>query len=389
MNNVNLLNHELINCEPFENSGFAVTLSEKIKTKMREVVKRSGDKIPYTADKGVFDDQTKHNICWWTNGFWGGMMWQLFNATKEEVFKEKAQKNEEQLDKDFMMASGLDHDNGFKWLPTAGANYTLTGSKEAFNRLRLAADNLLGRFNLAGNFFRAWNDDDGTRAGWAIIDCMMNLPLLYRMSDYLNDPRYKLAAMRHADTAIKYFVREDGSVNHIVEFDPATGAFLRTQGGQGMAVGSTWTRGQAWAVYGFTLSYLHTGEQRYLETAKKAADFFTGHLSDTDEIIVPVDFLQPADIKWEDGTAAAIASCGLLELSRILGDDGAKYRSFADRMIKTLAGSRCDWDPSADNLLTKCTAAYHNETHDFPIIYGDYYFIEAVFKLTGEEVFIW
>ncbi|MBP5185057.1 MAG: glycoside hydrolase family 88 protein, partial [Lachnospiraceae bacterium] len=241
------LNRGLISGGSLDNAGFARDVADKIKLKMREVAGRSGEKIPYTAANGVFDDQTQKNICWWTNGFWGGMMWQLFNATGEELFKEKALKNEEQLDADLMIAAGLDHDNGFKWLPTAGADHTLTGSKAAFNRLRLAADNLLGRFNLAGSFFRAWNDDDGLRAGWAIIDCMMNLPLLYRMSDYLNDPRYRLAAVKHADTAIKYFVREDGSVNHIVEFDPATGEFIKTQGGQGMAVGSTWTRGQAWA----------------------------------------------------------------------------------------------------------------------------------------------
>ncbi|MBO7402501.1 MAG: glycoside hydrolase family 88 protein [Lachnospiraceae bacterium] len=383
------LNRGLISGGSLDNAGFARDVADKIKLKMREVAGRSGEKIPYTAANGVFDDQTQKNICWWTNGFWGGMMWQLFNATGEELFKEKALKNEEQLDADLMIAAGLDHDNGFKWLPTAGADHTITGSKAAFNRLRLAADNLLGRFNLAGSFFRAWNDDDGLRAGWAIIDCMMNLPLLYRMSDYLNDPRYRLAAVKHADTAIKYFVREDGSVNHIVEFDPATGEFIKTQGGQGMAVGSTWTRGQAWAVYGFTLSYIHTGEQRFLDTAVKAADFFTGHLKDADRITVPVDFSQPGEIEWEDGTAAAIASCGLLELSGILGEKGAKYRSFADRLLKTLADSRTDWDPATDNLLTKCTAAYHDKNHDFPIIYGDYFFIEAIFKLTGEELFIW
>jgi len=365
---------------------FALAIEKKLQAKYKDVAGRAGDKIPYTAVNGVFDDWTEKNVCWWTNGFWGGLMWQLYNATGDEIYKTRAQKNEELLDRDFMIAPGLDHDNGFKWLPTAGANYTLTGDKASYNRLNLAADNLLGRFNLAGNFFRAWNDDDGLRAGWAIIDCMMNLPLLYRASDYLSDPRYRHAALRHADTAMKYFVREDGSVNHIVEFDPETGEFVRTQGGQGMEVGSTWTRGEAWAVYGFTLSYMHTGLQKYLDTARKCADFFIKAMGERS--LVPVDFSQSTDCDYEDDTAAAIVSCGLLELS-CHTEGGEKYFDFAKKLLTTLDSKRCDWSAGTDNLLTHCSSAYHHKEHNFPIIYGDYFFTEAILKLTGKEVFIW
>ena len=104
----------------------------------------------------------------------------------------------------------------------------------------------------------------------AIIDCMMNLSLLYWAEKETKDPRFGQIARRHANTAMKAFIRADGSANHIVEFDPQTGEVVRTYGGQGYKEGSSWARGQGWAVYGFTLSYLHTGKQEYLDTAKRA-----------------------------------------------------------------------------------------------------------------------
>ena len=249
---------------------WAAEAAEKIRHKMHLVAERNRHKIPYTTQDGVFDDCSGDKICWWTNGFWGGMMWQLYHATKEEMYREIALENEEKLDANLMLAGGMDHDSGFRWLPTAVADYKVTGSKKAFNRGLLAANDMAGRFNPAGRFIRAWNDGgDGSKAGWAIIDCMMNLPLLYWAWEETNDPRYLQIATLHADTAMKYFIREDGSSNHIVAFDPATGEYVDTFGGQGYAQGSSWTRGQAWALYGFILSYLHTKKESYLNTAKR------------------------------------------------------------------------------------------------------------------------
>lgn len=370
---------------------WAQGISRKIKEKSLVVAKRSVGKIPYTTKDGVFDDcTTGWAVCWWTNGFYGGMLWQLYHATGEELYKEMAVEIEEKLDKNLMTFWGMDHDSGFKWLPTAVANYRLTGSSEAYNRGRLAADNLMGRFNLAGRFIRAWNDsEEDSRAGWAIIDCMMNLPLLYWAYEETGDPRYLQVALAHADTAEKYFIRPDGSANHIVEFNPFTGEFVKTHGGQGVGVGSSWTRGQAWAIYGFALSYLHTENEKYLNVARKVADYFMASIPDSG--FVPVDFRQPADCTLEDSTAAAIAACGLLEIARLMGENGEadKYFNAAVDMLKKLAGHRCNWTTDCDNILEKCTAAFHDKDHEFAIIYGDYYFIEAIFKLTGEELFIW
>ena len=368
-------------------------IAQKIVEKEKAVVLRNRGKIPYTAHNHVFDDKSSENeICWWTNGFYGGMLWQLYHATEEEIFRTEAEKIENKLDSVFMNYNGMDHDAGFRWLPTSMAHFRLTKDKRSLNRVLLAAANLAGRFNPNGDFIRAWNDwgDDRNTTGWAIIDCMMNLPLLYNASEELKDPRFKAVAMRHADTAMKAFIRKDGSVKHIVGFDPATGSYMRDYGGQGYKEGSSWTRGQAWGLYGFVLSFMHTGEKKYLDTAQKIADRFIERIPESG--IIPVDFDQPREPVYTDSTAAAIAACGLIELARVEEIDpeqAKKYKSAAEKLLSVLDETDCDYDPSHDELLTKCTAAYHDKAHEFPIIYGDYYYIEAIWKLTGREVFIW
>lgn len=365
---------------------------EKILAKEEKVAQRNRNKIPYTTKDGVFDDRGKTEICWWTNGFWGGMMWQLYHATEKPVYLENALRTEIRLDENLMNRQGMDHDSGFKWLPTAVAHYRVTGDMASRNRALLAADNLASRFNPVGKFIRAWNNwdgnEDGSFAGRAIIDCMMNLPLLYWAGEELHDPRFYHIAKMHADTAIKNFIREDGSAKHIIEFDAETGEYLHSVGGQGYGHGSSWTRGQAWAVYGFMLSYIHTKEERYLATAKKVADYFIANIPDSK--LIPVDFRQPETPAYEDSTAAAIVSCGLLELAKYVPEtEKAKYEEAALEMLKALADKRCNWDENVDNLVEKCTAAYHDADHEFSIIYGDYYFIEAIWKLMGKELFIW
>ena len=361
---------------------------ERVSHKLEKVSERSKDKIPYTTVNGIHDDWSGGDkIGWWTNGFWGGMMWQMYALTGKEFYKEIAENNEKKLDADLMDYDKLDHDNGFKWLPTAVANYRMTGNKASRNRGLLAASNLAGRYNSAGRFIRAWNnwDLENDRTGWAIIDCMMNLPLLYWASEELKDPRFTQIATSHADTARDCFVRGDGSVNHIVSFDPINGGMIESFGGQGYGVGSSWTRGQSWGLYGFTLSYLHTKDASYLETAQRIANYFMANIPQSG--LIPVDFRQPVDVTWEDSTAAVIAACGLIELAKLTeGRQSGLYLNAALKMLTALTEKSFNWNEDEDNLLTKCTAAYHDKKHEFSIIYGDYYFLEALMKLVGREL---
>ena len=190
-------------------------------------------------------------------------MWLMYIETGEKEFREAAEISEKQLDRCFEMFYGIHHDVGFMYMPTAVMDHRITGNEESRKRGMHAASLLAGRFNPAGNFIRAWNENyGGDPTGRAIIDCMMNLSLLYWASEERQDPRFRHIAEAHAHTVMKYFVREDGSVCHIVDFDPETGAYISDEGGQGFGKGSSWSRGQAWAMYGFTVSYLHTGKKR-------------------------------------------------------------------------------------------------------------------------------
>lgn len=370
-----------------------------IVNKMDWVSEKSRNKIPYTTIDGTHDNRAVETmnslfgdgIDWWTNGFWGGMMWLMYHHTKEQRYADIAKFSEVQLDRCFERYYGLHHDVGFMWLPTAVANYRITKDENGRKRGMHAANLLAGRFNPSGKFIRAWNSSfgsDSDNSGWAIIDCMLNIPLLYWASEESKDPRFKHIAIMHADTAMKVFIRDDGSVRHIVEFDSETGEVLRDFGGQGYALGSSWTRGQAWGMYGFLMSYVHTKNEVYLNTAKRIAHYFIANIPENG--IIPVDFRQPKEPAWEDSTAAAIASCALIEISRQVDDlESEMYLKAALKMLKTLFESRSDWSTDCDCILTNCTAAYHDKNHHFSIIYGDYFFMEALFKLKGNDIFLW
>lgn len=362
----------------------------QIEEKMIQVVQRNQGIIPYTTDdQGHFKDMFKEVPTWWTNGFWGALLWQMYTLTQDDLYRQEAVATEEKLDGNLMNAEGLDHDNGFKWELTAVENYRLTGAKDSRNRGLLAANNLAGRFNLNGRFIRAWNDwGDLNRSGLAIVDCLMNLPLLYWASEETQDPRFKQIAVAHAKTAQEYLVRPDGSVKHIIVFDPETGAYLRSEGGQGYGHGSSWTRGQGWGIYGFTLSYEYTKDESFLNTAKQIANYFIANIPSNG--LIPIDFRQPSEPWLEDSSAAAIAASGLLELAKYTtGRDQEIFQAAAVKLLKALADHSCDWQLDHDHLLTSCSASYDEENHEYPIIYGDYFFIEALAKLAGHEFKIW
>lgn len=366
--------------------------------KMQWVSEKSKDKIPYTTVNGIHDNRLNQNVKWspdngvnwWTNGFFAGMMWQMYGATKEQKYIDIARFTEEQLDQCFEDYYGLNHDVGFMWLPTAVIDYRITGNEASRKRGLHAANILAGRYNIAGHFIRAWNEfNDGRNTkGWAIIDCLMNLPLLYFAEGETKDHRYELIAKSHADMAEQYFLREDGSVNHIIEFNPLTGEYIRSHGGQGYGEGSSWTRGQAWAIYGFALSFKHTKNVKYLDAAKRVARYFIASIPENG--MIPIDFRQPEEPAYEDSTAAAIAACGLLELSGLVAENEKKiYEKAAVRLIKNLYENRCDFTHDNDCILEKCSASYDEKNHEYNIIYGDYYLMEAVFRLCGCAVDIW
>lgn len=370
---------------------------KKLMKKIEWVSEKSKDKIPATTVNGEHDDRADgrndwsldNGLNWWTNGFWAGLLWLMYHETGRERFAEIARISEKKLDQCFQDYYGLHHDVGFMWLPTAVADYRLTGNEESRKRGLHAANLLAGRFNPAGGFIRAWNDLVGSDTrGWAIIDCLFNIPLLYWAASETGDPRYRQIAMLHADTVMKVFIRPDGSSNHIVEFNPENGEVVKTYGGQGYEDGSSWTRGQAWALYGFIISYKHTCKKEYLDTAKRAANYFIANIPQ--DGLIPVDFRQPKEPHWMDDTAAAIAAGGLIELSKEAGEgDREIYLNAAIRMLKALTDNHCDFSRDSDGILTHCSGDYHHAPHHVNLTYADYFYLEALLKLKENDYFMW
>lgn len=361
---------------------------EKIRTKMGAECARIGSRIPYIAENGVYrEDKAKSDIIWWTNGFWPGMLWQMYHADGEEQYRTAAEGAEEKLDRAFDIYTGLHHDVGFMWLHSAVADFRLTGNERSKARGLHAAHLLAGRYNPRGKFIRSWNRD---RSGWVIVDSMMNIPLLYWARDVLGDPRFEYVAMDHADTVMKYTVREDGSCNHIIVLDPENGELLETPGGQGYGPGSSWSRGQAWAIYGFALSYVHTGKKEYLDTAKKVASYFIAQTDRTEHVAL-VDFRAPKEPVYWDSTAGVCAACGMLEIAKNVPElEREFYLESALKILRATEAKFCNWDPEYDSIVQMGTGAYHSEgDRHVPIIYGDYFFIEAILRLLDKDFLIW
>ena len=371
--------------ERFPDKAWLEEVAAKLHTKMTYAVgkAREVDYIPYSTENGQWKPIHIH---WWTNGFWPATMWQMYLATKDELYRDEAIRAEKMLDVNLEDFEGLSHDVGFMWLIQSGVRYALEGNKDSYARTMKAAQHLACRYNPNG-FIRAWNGEG--RQGWAIVDCMMNLPLLYWASEVTGDPRFRLIAMKHADTAMDVFVRPDGSCNHIIIFDAETGEVLDNPGGQGYESGSSWSRGQAWALYCFTLSYLHTGKQAYLDAAKRVANYFISQI--TDDYIPRCDFRQPAEPVLKDDTAGTVAAAGLLVLAQQLPElEAVTYYDVAVKMLRAMEKEDINWELNDPALLQRCTSAYHDiPGRHMTMNYADYYFVEAINMLRGQKMLFW
>ena len=314
----------------------------------------------------------------------------LYAYTKNEEYLKTADRQEILMDKALVNYDKLDHDLGFMWHLLSGAHYRLTGNKESKTRNFFCAATLASRYVDDASFIRAWNRE--SCKDYSIIDCLMNLPLLYWASDEIGDDRFKKVAMAQADTAMCDHLRDDGSVVHIAEHNRETGELVCTYGGQGYGVGSSWSRGQSWALYGFVLSYIHTGEEDYLNAAKQVANYFIANCSD--DWRPRVDFRAPAEPVYYDSTAGAVAACGMIEIAKAVGEnEGGMYMNAAINILKAMKEKFMNFDPETDDMLGGGTTMYPTEGKNpgihISIIYGDYFYTEAILKLLGSDFLPW
>lgn len=360
----------------------------KLDRKLSCVAPRTRGKIPYSSKNGVFDDKGSWPLVW-TNGFWPGLMWLMYAATGKELYADCAAESQSATEKALKLYDRLSHDVGFMFDITACVRYRLTGDERAKQITLLAANTLAGRFKLKGNFIRAWDGEwNGMETkGISIVDCMMNLPLLYRASEITGDERYRDIAEAHADTAMRYHVRPDGSVNHIIEFDE-NGEYIRALPGQGYGeMDNAWSRGQAWGIYGFILSYIHTSEQRYLDAAKRIAHYFIANLYS--EAVPLCDFRAPERPILYDTSAGAAAACGLIEIARAVPRyEKRMYLAWALKILRELTERFADFDEATDSVLGGGCEMY-DAKEQLSLIYGDYYYTEAFSKLKGFNMLMW
>lgn len=363
-------------------------IREELESKVTKLIPEIKATFPLMADGGPYDDNEK---TFWTKGFWPGILWNLYQFNNNEEFIKTACEVEEKLDNLFKEYYMIQHDAGFVWSLTSVINYRLTQNETSRMRALKAANILAGRFNIKGNYIRAWNGPkDSDNKGWAIIDCLMNLPLLYWASEEIGDPRYRHIAMAHADMVLREFFKEDGSVYHIVRFDAETGQRIGQKSGQGYSEESAWARGQSWAVYGMALSYRYTKKARYLRAAKASAEFFINHLPE--DLIPYWDFkVEPGKDVPRDASAAACAACGLLELVNYVDEEtGKRYHEMAEKMVKAMY-EKCFKKGIEDQGLIGYSS-YNVAAGigiDVSMIFGDYFYSEAVVRLCNDLKLPW
>ncbi|MEO5712372.1 MAG: glycoside hydrolase family 88 protein [Luteolibacter sp.] len=326
----------------------------------------------------------------WTTSFFTGMALIAWNETEDEHFiREVLALDPLYQEKLAEHSADTMHDLGFLYSLYSVALYKLTGDKAQRELGLKAAEQLAARFIPEGNYINAWGRMDAEITDYshmAIIDCMMNLPLLYWASEETGDPRFKEIAIRHSDTTLENFIRDDDSVFHAYRFDAVTGAPARGENYCGYGIDTHWARGTAWAIYGFAMGYRYTGDERYLNASLRVARKF---LSLLDNEIVPVwDFRLPEDPKLaiRDSSATAIAICGIQELEALGKADAALSAAkqvFFDRLCSP---DYLDTDPAVRGALKHgqigmAVAAYTS--------WGDYYLMEALARENGMKINWW
>lgn len=334
----------------------------------------------------------------WTTGFCTGEYWLAYELSGSQDFRRSALVQVDSFLLRIQNREDVDHhDMGFLYTPSCVAAYLLTGSETGKKAALLAADHLLSRFQEKGQFLQAWGKLGAPENYRLIIDCLLNLPLLYWASDLTGDEKYRNVALAHTKTSLGCLIREDDSTYHTYFFDPKTGQPVRGATQQGYRDGSAWARGQAWGVYGLALSYRHTGNTACIDLFRRVTNFFLRHLP---EDLVPywdLSFTEGKD-QPRDSSAAAIAVCGILEMCNYLNrEEAERYRQAALCILHSLIQNCAVRDVSRSNGLlahgTYAKSSPYNPVTDRGVdecnTWGDYFYLEALTRLLTDWKVYW
>ncbi|UYQ92085.1 glycoside hydrolase family 88 protein [Chitinophaga horti] len=370
---------------------------QQLKNMLKETEKRDPLAFPRTTDKE--GKMTTTNMYDWTPGFFPGSLWYAYEATKDPQLLQEATKWTEKLEplKDFTKH----HDLGFMVYCSYGNAYRITGNATYRDILVQSARSLSTRFNPVTGSIKSWNafkSWHGEQMYYypVIVDNMMNLELLFFASKVSGDTSFRHVAITHAETAMKNQVRPDYSSYHVVCYDTTNGNVLARETAQGFADNSTWARGQAWAIYGFTMVYRETKDKRFLKTAEGMADWFLDNKNLPADMVPYWDFnmhqqgytpgvrsnANKVKEPYRDASSAAIVASALFELSEYVDKaKSEKFRKAGVKMLHSLAGPayRAPKGTNGNFMLMHSVGSIpHGGEIDVPLVYADYYFLEAL-----------
>lgn len=322
----------------------------------------------------------------WVGGHWCGLLWLAWAHSADPALEAAARQWSARLAP--RQFDPTTHDLGFLFELSYLLGSRLTGDETLKSPPLQAARTLLERFHERGQFIQAWGPIGAAdeRGGRAIIDTMMNLYLLYWASQESGEPGFARAATAHAFTVLKYQVRADGSTAHVIDFDPGSGAFRKQDTHQGLSPTSCWSRGQAWAVHGFTDCFRWTGEVRFLEAARRLAEYSLDRLPEDRVPYWDYDSpLIPNDVR--DSSAAAILASGLLNLAAVDRDPvrASRWKEQALQLLQSLWQNYTNRSISEPGILLHGTRSKPHGLMDHSLVYGDYYFMEALTRLFAPQ----
>lgn len=365
--------------------------SKNIKDSIEYIIKQIDDNLEYFKDK--FPAAASENLVYpaidntcWTASFWTGMLWLAYEYTNNEKYKliadEQVKSFRERLKSEELTNT---HDLGFLYSLSCVASYKITGNEFAKETALIAADRLMDRYLPVAGIIQAWGDlNDPDQRGRMIVDCCMNLPLLYWASEITGDPKYKIAATSHIKQATKNIIREDSSTFHTFYMDVETGVPKYGRTCQGYSDDSCWSRGQAWGIYGFPLNFGYVSDGGILDYTEYVANYYINRLPE-DEICYWDLIFTKGEVE-RDSSSAAITACGLLEYVKYLKDGDMKkkvYRNAAIKMIKSLSENYTTvTKPESNGILLH--AVYDKPKNvgvDECNIWGDYFYFEALMRL--------
>lgn len=326
------------------------------------------------------------NYADWRSGFFPGSVWYLYELTGDSTLLASAHRYTEALDEAKKLT--WHHDIGFIINCSYGNGLRLSG-KESYKEVMIeAAKSLCTRFRPKPGIIQSWDVKGNSwqsKRGWecpVIIDNMMNLELLFEASKLSGDSTYYNTAIAHADRTLEEQFREDGSCYHVIDYSLADGSVRHRHTAQGAAHESAWSRGQAWAIYAYSMCYRETGDPRYLAQALKTFQFMKDHKQMPAELIPYWDMDAP-NIPDEprDASSAAVIASALYEISTYNIPNAASYREYADRMMQSLASPAYTAKPGENGrfiLMHSVGSIPHNAEVDAPLNYADYYYLEAL-----------